>query len=401
VGTVDESSKQLTRAENPSSSMTFDHRDDLSHNNPWPRWKQMREEDPVAFSEAYGGFHVISRYDDIAEIARNTEDFSSALIRNIPPLPGPRRPPIDYDPPASRLYRQILSPYFSLAKVAEYEPWIQELVFEIVDPLIASDAIDVPRDIGLPLTRRVILRIMGITDAPAELKEWIDTSVLEVDARSLDATEMIVDFLSHEIERCRKAPRSDLLSALLTAQFEGRPLRDDELVGAARLLLAGGLETTSSALSGAIAHLIDRADDRSRLLAEPEIWDAAMDEFVRWTGPVASVARTACRDSEVAGCPIRRGEPVLILFASGNRDEREFTDPDTVILDRHPNRHLGFGMGPHRCIGSHLAKLQLRLTLQRIVPTLGDWKIEDPRKVTWKAAGTRSMISLPLVRKEA
>lgn len=380
--------------------MSFDHRDELSHNNPWPRWKHMRDESPVAYSDAYDGFYVLSRYQDVADAARNTEVFTSAVIRNIPPLPGPRRPPIDYDPPDSRAYRQILNPYFSLAKVASYEPWIRELVAEIVDPLIASDAFDVTRDIGLPLTRRVILQIMGITDAPAELKEWIDALVLYVDERSHHGSEMVGRFLLDEAERRRHALGEDVFSALLTASYQGRPLTDDEIVGASRLLLSGGLETTSSALSSGILHLIEHAEDRSRLLAEPEIWDAAMDEIVRWSGPVAAVARTACQDTEVAGCPIPAGKPVLLLYASGNRDEAEFTDPETVILDRHPNRHLGFGMGPHRCLGSHLAKLQMRLVLERIVPVLGEWRIEDPKKITWKAANSRGISSLPLERKK-
>jgi cytochrome P450 len=389
----------MSDVEESPQSTNFDHRDELSHNNPWPRWKQMRDEDPVAYSDAYDGFHVISRYHDVAEAARNTEVFTSAVIRNIPPLPGPRRPPIDYDPPESRAYRQILNPYFSLAKVVEYEPWIRELVAEIVDPLLASDAFDVPRDIGLPLTRRVILQIMGITNAPAELKDWIDALVLYVDERSVHGSEMVGKFLLDEAARRRQSPTDDVFSALLTATFEGRPLTDDEIVGSARLLLSGGLETTSSALSSAVGHLIDHAEDRSRLMAEPEIWDAAMDEFVRWSGPVAAVARTVCRDTEVAGCPIPAGSPTLLLYASGNRDEAEFTDPDSVIIDRRPNRHLGFGMGPHRCLGSHLAKLQMRLALERLIPELGNWQIEDPEKITWKAANSRGMSSLPLVRK--
>jgi cytochrome P450 len=391
----------MSDIEDSPRSMSFDHRDEPSHNDPWPRWKRMRDEAPVEYSDAYDGFYAISRYQDVADAARNTEVFSSAVIRNIPPLPGPRRPPVDYDPPDSRAYRQILNPYFSLAKVAEYEPWIREMVSEIVDPLIASDTLDVPHDIGLPLTRRVILRIMGITDAPAELKQWMDALALEVGERSLHGSEMVGKFLLQEAQRRRQSPSDDVFSALLTTRFEGRALTDDEIVGAARLLLAGGLETTSSALSSAVVHLIDHAEDRSRLLAEPQIWDAAMDEFVRWGGPVATVARTVCQDTEVAGCPIPAGKPVLLLFASGNRDEGEFTDPNTVILDRHPNRHLGFGMGPHRCLGSHLAKLQMRLVLERVVPVLGDWRIEDPQKITWKAAGPRGMISLPLMRKQA
>jgi cytochrome P450 len=378
--------------------VTFDHRDEESHNNPCPRWKQLRGDHPVAYSNAHDGFYVLSRYQDVVAAARDTSHFSSAA-RGIPQKATPREPPINYDPPENRAYREILSPYFAPARIAEHEPWIREIVSEIVDPLIASQAFDVPRDVGMPLTRRVTLRFLGMADPPIELNEWVDTWVLRVDEAGRHAGEMLVKFLSDEIERRRQSFGQDVFSAALRATIGGRPLTDEELVPMGLLLLGGGLETTTSALTAAIAHLIDHPENRARLLEEPEIWDMAMDEFVRWASPVPCPGRMARQNAEVAGCPIPDGERVMLLYGSANRDETEFTEPDTVILDRHPNRHLGFGMGPHRCLGSHLAKLQMKLALQRILPVLGDWQIEDPAKITWKAASSRGMSSLPLVRK--
>jgi cytochrome P450 len=380
--------------------VAFDHRDEESRDNPWPRWARLREDHPVAYSDAHDGFYVLSRYQDVVATARDTDHFSSA-VRGIPQKATPREPPINFDPPENRPYREILSPYFAPSRMAGYEPWIREIVSEIVDPLLASRAFDVPRDVGMPLTRRVTLRFLGITDAPVELNEWVDTWVLRVDEAGRHAGEMLVKFLSDEFGRRRQSLGEDLLSAALRATIGGRPLRDDELVPMGLLLLGGGLETTTAALTAAIAYLVDHAEDRVRLLAEPEIWEMAMDEFVRWASPVPCPGRTARQNAEVAGCPIPAGERVMLLYGSANRDETEFTDPDTVILDRRPNRHVGFGMGPHRCLGSHLAKLQMKLVLRSVLPVLGDWRIEDPAKIRWKAASSRGMTSLRLVRKSA
>jgi cytochrome P450 len=165
------------------------------------------------------------------------------------------------------------------------------------------------------------------------------------------------------------------------------------------LLLVAGLETTASAIAVSVLYLLDHPEQRVRLMAEPEIWDHAIDELLRWITPVPAQSRTLRHDGEVLGCPIPAGERVMMLFGSGNRDEREFPDPDKVVLDRRPNRHLSFGMGPHRCIGSHLAKCEMKIALQLLLPELDNWQVSDSEKPVWKAAETRGLSHLPLVRK--
>ncbi|MGI5518929.1 cytochrome P450 [Streptomyces sp. CA-106131] len=382
-------------------TVDFDHRDEQSHVNPWPRWKQMRAECPVHYADVYGGFYVIPRYRDVVEAARNPVVFSSADKTTIPPMDTPRLRPIHTDPPESRQWREIINPHFSPARVAEYEPWIAELVAEIVDPLLAAGRFDVPRDIGIPLTRTVILRIMGITDGPPELNEWTDDAVFGVGERAQHGAAMIISFLTEQIARHRKSPDSGLISLLLTQELEsegGRLLEDDEILKLLLLVLMAGLETTSAAISATVSHLVENPDDVARLMAEPKIWRLAMDEFIRWASPAVGLARTARSDSEVGGCPVPAGSRVMLLYGSANRDQNEFPDPNKVVLDRHPNRHVGFGMGPHRCLGSHLAKTQMRLTLERLLPTLGEYRIEDKSKLVWKAAVTRGFQSLPLTR---
>jgi cytochrome P450 len=388
----------------PVPTITYDHRDDDSKTNPWPRWQHMRENQPLAYSPAYDGFYLLARYADIAEAARNTEVFSSGLDgTTIPTFPTPKLPPLHSDPPEAREWREIINPHFSPAAIARYEPWIKELVAEVVDPLLASSSFDVPRDIGVPLTRRVILRIMGIEEAPPELNRWTDDMVFGVGDRAAEGSAMMMGFLAAEIKSRREAPDDSLISAMFTQTLASADecLSDEDILKLLTLVLAAALETTSSVISATIAHLVENPEHVERLLAEPRIWRKAMDEFVRWSSPAACLARTVRHDAEVAGCPIPAGSKMLLLYGSANHDEQEFPDADTVVLDRTPNRHMGFGMGPHRCLGSHLAKAQIALTLERVLPVLADWRIEDPEKITWTAAVTRGMTSLPLVRRSA
>jgi cytochrome P450 len=379
----------------------FDHRDHESHVNPCPRWKAMREAGPVLHTDAHGGFYVIPRYAEVVEAARDTAVFSSSDKTTIPPMATPPTPPIHADPPEARRWREILNPYFSPTKIAEYQPWIRELVAEVVDPLLQGSSFDVPRDIGIPLTRQVILRIMGIADAPTELNEWTDEAVFGLDERAEHGGAMIVEYLAAEIRRRRASPDAGLITEMFsrTLKPDNRLLTDAEILKLMLLVLMAALETTSSALSAAVAYLIEHPDDIARLQSRPDIWHLAVEEFVRWGSPAVGLARTARSDSLIGGCPIRAGSRVMLLYASANRDENEFPHADEVVLDRTPNRHVGFGMGPHRCLGSHLAKTQMRLALQRLLPALDEWRIEDESKLIWNAAVTRGLSSAPLVRK--
>jgi cytochrome P450 len=215
------------------------------------------------------------------------------------------------------------------------------------------------------------------------------------------ASMRFMGFLANVIADRRRNPGADLISAMMTARLrpQNRLLTDEEILKAMILTLAAALETTSSAISGMVCYLAEHPDDIPRLRAEPKILGLAMDEFVRWVSPAVSLVRTARYDTEVSGCPIPAGSKVMLLYASGNHDEGEFPEPDHVILDRSPNRHLGFGMGPHRCLGSHLAKAQMRLTLERLLPQLDRWRIEDPEGVAWSASTTRGMTSVFLVHR--
>jgi cytochrome P450 len=175
----------------------------------------------------------------------------------------------------------------------------------------------------------------------------------------------------------RSEPRSDVLSALASAQLEGRALRDHEIFGIANLILVGGVETTTNAMGCAFVYLSRHPELRRRLIEQPGLLPGAIEEFLRVFAPVQGLARTAKRDCEIAGQRIRAGERVLLLWASANRDEAEFPAADQVIVDRHPNRHLTFGVGNHRCLGSNLARLEFRIALEQVLRRIPDFRVEE------------------------
>jgi cytochrome P450 len=389
-----------TRKEAAPYGSDFDHRDHESAYSPWARWARLRAEAPIAHSQKYGGFHVVSRYEDVCAVARDQQIFSSALRQTtIPQLASPPFPPIHYDQPEHRNYRVIVNPMFAPGKIREFEPWIDVLAERYVSRVLASKSFDFPVDLGIPLTREVILRIMGIEEAPVEVNEWSDDLVYQ-HPNAAEAAGLLMGFLGEQLAKRRKSPGDDLFSHLIAARYEGnRPLDDSEILRTSLLVLLAGLDTTNSAMSGAVWYLVQHPQALAELKnANAETWRLAMDEFVRWTSPAPAQARTARTDATIAGCPVKAGEMVLMLLGSANRDETEFEHPDDVILDRHPNHHVGFGHGPHRCIGMHLAKLEMELVFRRLVKGLEAFRLSDPSAVKWIGAEVRSITSLPLVR---
>jgi cytochrome P450 len=387
----------------PVPEVDYDHRDEQAHRDPCPRWRQLRDQSPVVHIEKYGGFYALTRYAEIAQAVRNWEVYSSAEGTGIPVLPGPRTPPLDVDPPEARRWRELVNPYFSPSRVAGYRPWMRELAQERVRDAMSGSSADVAQDIGIPLTRQVILTIMDVKNAPAELNAWTNDLIFGLDETAQHGGQQLWGFLRAEVTGRRARPGADLVSSLVAAQFgdSGRPLTDDEIVSLLLLVLIAALETTNGAISAMIAYLLQNPEAAQRLRDEPAIWPRAMDEFVRWSSPAVGLARTTVTDAVVAGCPIPTGEKVMFIYASGNRDEREFDRPDDVVLDRYPNRHLGFGMGPHRCLGSHLAKAQMELVLEAMLPLLPHWRLDPDNEPEWHAGSTRGMASLRLVRPPA
>jgi cytochrome P450 len=380
----------------------FDHWSSKIAYAPWDVWSRMRTECPVAHTASHGGYFVLSRYADVAAAALDPATFSSdgnGLGVAVPPQEIRPLYPLELDPPMHTAYRSILNQWLSPRKVALMAPWIRDLIREQIAAFPHQGSFDIAGAFTLVVPKLVAFRLLGFPpENTEEIAMLVDQVGSSIDDRQGEAGPKLLAHLLAILQERRDGPRrEDILDSVVYGEIDGVPLDDRQILAVLILLLFGGLGTTSAALAGMILWLADHPEDRRRLRENPSLLDTAVDEFVRWTSPVAHLGRTLMKDTELHGCPMSAGERVVFAYGSANRDEAQFERADEVILDRHPNRHLGFGIGPHRCAGSHLAKLQLKLSLIEILGALPEFSVADYGEIRWVKGETRIISQLPIV----
>lgn len=361
---------------------------------------RMRELCPVAHSAAYGGFWVASGYEEVFSVAQNWKAFSSAHGLSVTGTKGiVRNLPVEVDPPEQRAYKSLITPYFTPAAVVDWEQPTRDLVTRLLDEFIDDGRCEFMETFARPLPSLAFFELA--IGAPAD---DLDT-VSKLASRSSipnhpEARECwkglyawVKGFLA---DRREQPPRGDVVDAVLAAEIDGVPLTEDETIGAVQLLILGGLETTAGAL-GLIVERFCREPEIPQLLRErPDLMPKAVEELLRLDSPFVSVGRTAVQDTELGGCPIPSGDKMLIHWASANRDAGEFQDPDRFDPNRPRNRHFAFGAGPHRCAGSNVARLNLRVALEEIVRRMDRITIADGAQISYHAGLTRSPLELPI-----
>jgi cytochrome P450 len=210
------------------------------------------------------------------------------------------------------------------------------------------------------------------------------------------STKEIDDYFANEVAKRRLEPTTDLISYLMNASFNGRPMSDHDVVAALRLLMTAGIGTTWSAIGASIWHLSTHPDDLARLIAEPELLPTAIEEFLRAYAP-ASLAREVLNDVEINGCPLKAGQMVFMAFPAGNRDAEIFPDADKVIIDRQDNKHMAFGIGIHRCLGSNLARTEMRIALERFLARIPKFTLDHSKPVIWSESHIRGVRTVPIL----
>jgi cytochrome P450 len=379
---------------------SFDPFDWDTAQRPHALWKLLQEQLPVARSEALGGFHLLTRYADVWAASLDTATYKSGEGTTVPPHPV-RMPPEDTDPPEHRIYRRILDPYFSPKAMKERESWVREIVKDQFNRIPDPTRFDFCQDYSIGLPKRIICRIVGVPEADlAILGPAMD--VLNGEYNKIEdaqaAGETMYGHLAKVLEERRpQAPRDDLISLLLAANFDGRPLEDLEIQHMLILIFLGGTETSSGAMGGMMLWLADHPEHVARLRDQPELMQTAIDEFVRYVSPVPYMARTVSTDTELHGCPMHTGEKVLLGFGPANWDPEKFERPDEVLLDRRPNPHMGFGAGPHRCLGAHLVKTEAEIVLEEMLRRYESFEVEDRSKIYYQLGQARNIKRLPLV----
>jgi cytochrome P450 len=386
---------------------TFDHTDDEYAQAAPEIWDDLRDRCPVAHGDAHGGVWFPSRHADVSAIANDTEHFSSegVIVSIFKPeglAPMGYAPPITADPPFHQESRRILLSAFSPKAVDKLEPATRATCRELLDELLADGRtlVDAATEYTQHIPVRVIATMLGVPPEDGDRFRVFIHRILEkpgtYNAR-IAPEDTLVYYIQQTLERRRREPpQDDLIGHLLSYRDDdGEPLPDEQIFGSIGLLIIAGIDTTWSAIGASLWHLAQHADDRRRLAEDPEVLPFAVEEFLRFYAPV-TMARIAKTDVEVGGCPIKARDWVLLPFPAANRDPEAFEDADRFIIDRQRNRHLAFGLGIHRCAGSNLARMELRVAIEEWMARIPEFELADPETVRWATGQVRGPRELPV-----
>jgi cytochrome P450 len=392
---------------NPVTDWTtdFDHTDDAWAADPFAIWDELRTTCPVAHSDRYGGVWLPTRYDDISAIAYDTEHFTSRSVivsEFRPPMelaPEGIAPPISSDPPFHGEARRMLLPIFSPKAINELEPSTRAYCQELIEALDGRDVVDAAEEYAQHIPVRVIANMLGLPEEDADVFRGFVNHVIEgvslpMEERA-EGMMALFAYLTSHIDDHQANPRDDLITFLLESELEGQKLDSFQVARTIGLLLIAGIDTTWSAIGASLWHLAKTPADRQRLVDEPDLLSTAMEELLRAYAPV-TMARLVREDMDWNGCPMKTNEFVLLPFPAANRDPDAFDDADQVIIDREVNRHTAFGLGIHRCAGSHLARMELRVALEEWFRAFPVFELADPDAVRWSGGQVRGPRTLPL-----
>jgi cytochrome P450 len=373
--------------------------------DPYRIQDDLRQRCPIARTGRFGGGWLPTRYEDVAAIAYDTEHFSSRAIimsnlrppQELAPVGG--SPPISSDPPFHHDARKLLLPAFTKTAVTKQEPATRAFCHSLIDAFEGQDVVDAARDYAQHIPMRVIADMLGFPpqDGP-RFREFVENLLEGI---NLPAEERIVrvsrlfDYLLAQVHDHIENPREDLTTYLINAELHGRKLDPSHVVGTMALLLIAGIDTTWSAIGASLWHLARTPQDRTRLVADARLLPTAMEEFLRAYAPV-TMARLVKEDMRWHGADMKADDWILLSFPAANRDPAQFDRAGEVIIDREVNRHAAFGLGIHRCVGSHLARMELRAALEIWLERIPEFTLEDPSAVTWAAGQIRGPRTLPL-----
>jgi len=372
---------------------------------PHATFERLRDEDPVSWWPEPGGAGLwsVTRYDDIVAVSRQSQIFSSAAGIRIEDMQADelaaRRTLMELDPPAHTTYRRLVQPPFSFREVASYEQALRLMARALIADVRTHTSFDFVDALARQLPMRVLGKLLGVPDADGP---WLvsrgdalignsdpeftatPVGVADTDAyrllpfRSPVSMELFA-YAAEQARQRREHPSDDVISLLLRPTRDGAPLSDDEFKNFFTLLVAAGNDTTRYSIAAGLQALLEHPDHLASLRDDPALMPAAVEEMLRWSTVTMHFRRTAVQDTELGGRAIRTGDKVLIWYIAGNFDERRFPDPFTFDIRRAPNEHLAFGLkSPHKCLGEHLARLEMRVFFEELLPALADIRQDGP-----------------------
>jgi cytochrome P450 len=373
--------------------------------NPQAMFKSLRENSPVLALEGTGV--VLSRKVDIDEALRHPEIFTSNMtavdLKNARPLI-----PLQIDPPEHKKFRKLLDPLFAPRLMAAMEDEVALLANDLIDRFIGRGEVDFAAEFSVPYPSQVFLTLLGLPldelDRFLAMKDGIirpgrvtgsGEGSAAAQAHQQRTADSIYAYFNQVLDDRERVPRNDLVSRFLLAEVDDHRLTREDILDICFLFLIAGLDTVTATLDCMLAYLAQHRAHRRQLVEDPTLIPSAIEELLRWETPVSLVARAALEDTTLAGCPVSKGDAVILMLGSANTDEGDLDDAHTVRFDRVVNRHIAFGGGVHRCLGSHLARMELRVALREWHRRIPEYRVEPGHTLVY-TQNIRSIERFPL-----
>jgi cholest-4-en-3-one 26-monooxygenase len=364
---------------------------------PHPEWTWLRRHAPVFWYDRPNvePFWAITKHADIVELGKQPDLFLNAprlavFTRDLPPPPeGSSRHLLNMDPPDHARYRRVTSDWFTPRAIRAMDAKVARVTREVVDAAAQKTAGDFVQDISARITIAVIAEMLGVPQSDWQLLfRWTNEIIAPQDPEfqhgatpeeTIEGARLeLFTYFDHLVGERRARPANDIVSVVANGAVNGEPLPMLELLSYYFLLVVAGNETTRNAMTGGMLAFVQNPDEWEKLRRDAALLDSTVEEVVRWTTPVIQFCRTATRDYELRGQTIRKGQAACLFYPSANRDEEVFADPFVFRIDRNPNRHIGFGMGEHVCLGAHLARLELRHAFRELRERLEHCELAGP-----------------------
>jgi len=384
----------------------FNHESE-EHAANWPsEFREMREKCPVAWTDKLGGYWVATRYKDVVAMAQNDATFSSFKTFDpqsgrvgggitIPPTPIPRGMPVESDRPEWDAFRSFINRKFAPKAAEARRENARKYAIALLNRVIEKGEMDLVNDFTGPVPAITTMELVGL---PLEewrqfadpLHEMVYTPKESPEyPRVIASVQWVFKRCMEELDKRRNEPqRDDLLSYFAHEKFDDRYLTDDEVLSYCNNIITGGVDTTTALTSHALAYLHDHPEEKKRLMEDPKLLPIAREEFVRYFTPIHGLARNVTRDVDVNGVHMEKGDPVYLAWAAANRDPEIFENPEEIDLTRFPNRHIAFGAGMHRCIGSFMARVMFEEMMAQVFARIPDYKIDLTKAKRYTSIGT-------------
>ena len=367
-------------------------------------WARLRETPGLHHDDRYGGYHVAARYQDVMAVLTNPALYASGRGITLPPPAAVRsfHIPAEVDPPQHREYRALIAPLLSAERARALEPAIRTLATGLIDRIPTDTPCDFVRHFARPLPIMVTLSLMQCPLADADsIEAMVDDLHRQIGTgEATGAPERLRDYAAQVVALRKKTatdPQADVISSIALGQVSGRPLTDEEQMSMVRLLLVGGFDTTSIALATMVRWLAEHPEEADRLRSDPAAIDLACEEIVRFASPSTYLRREVTEDTVLNGTPLAKGSSVLVAFGAANRDPAKFACPEAIDATRKPNQHLGFGAAHHRCVGSFIAKAQMRIAAEELLARFAHFHLDPAGGIEYSAGLGQGIMRLPMI----